>query len=349
MKKFLSEEITVEIKDLLSFERIEVQELIGHLEILDRWSKDPSYRANLESFDLKSPMICESLKRNTLYRFFEINTRNGHFKTEFGKLYSFIKNRLSDLTIVTKNISLYEAIEYKFHFPCLMAFEDGPYGINFPLDPLYIFDTKEILYNLVLEGYILPKIVQDGLGIRQKINNKERSKIANRDLIVQTLSHILFSLNPSFKWSQKKIANHSIMKNFSLDLNLTAYGGKRPLRDAIKKIIPPENIKRGNPNLIEKTVAELRVDPLIIPNVIYKDENGNQSVDFIALKTVLRCSLLLKKGTIPKGTSFSKEDFLKLPVLQQLLQYLNANELLICEYDLMRFVQKFGCLDYFAT
>lgn len=182
----------MEIKDILGFERIEAQELIGHLDTLEKFSRDSRYETTLETFLTQSPQVMECLKRDTLYRLICLNTRQNSITEEQRSLYLRIQNRVKcDSTINLRNILLPDAVNYNLHFPCILVYEDGLYGANFPGEPLYIFDTREVLYNLVLDGYILPKIVQNSLGIQQKSNNQP-SKHFTRDLMAQTIGHIFF-------------------------------------------------------------------------------------------------------------------------------------------------------------
>lgn len=342
----------MEIENLLSFERIEAQELIGHLDILERAYSDNAFNAHLETFSVQCPLILESLKRDTFYRFVELNARTGCISDKHKSLYSLLKERVKcDPKINLERISLLEAVNYKLQFPCLMAQEEGRYGANFSNEPmLYIFNTRDVLYNLVLEGYLLPKNVQNGLGIRQKAEASPRKKYFTRDLMVQSLAHVLFSLdNKNLRWDQTKLVNHNLIKNFSLNLKLREEGEKRPLKDAIQKIIPEEVRRPGNSALKQFTDEELKLLPLSIPNVIFKGDNDNISIDFSALRTVLRTVFLLKKGITPKGTQFSTLDILNFPVLQQFIQILNTSERLVCDYELIRYAKKFGHLDYFAN
>lgn len=350
----------MEIKDLLAFERIEAQELVGHLDILKRASInsgsmeviDVNFKTDLEMFQVQCPMMIESLRRDKLYRFIELNNRNGRINEKNLHLYSFIKERIKcDPRINLEHIPLFDAVNYKLHFPCLMVQDEGIYGANFPSEPiLYIFNTKELLYNLVLDGYELPKIVQQGLGIRQRADTSQRKKHFNRDLIVQTIAHIFFiKYNQDLKWSQALLSKHNIMRNFSLGLNLREKGDKRPLRDSIQKIIPQVVRKRGSSDLKQFTEKELNMSPLMIPQVVFEEVDGIKSIDFNALRTVIRTAFLMIKGIMPKGSQFSLQDVLNLPVLQQFGLALNSNEKLVCEHELMRFAKKFGHLDYHAA
>lgn len=351
----------MEIKDLLAFERIEAQELVGHLDILMRASInsdskeviDVNFKTTLDRFQVNCPMVIEILKRDKLYRFTELNNRNGCINEKNMNLYAIIKERIKcDPRINLEYIPLLDAINYKLHFPCLMAQDEGIYGANFPSEPiLYIFNTKDLLYNLVLDGYELPKIVQQGLGVRQRSDTSHRKKKNSiRDLIVQTVAHILFSLhNQELKWNQTLLSKHNIMSNFSLDLNLGKMGEKRPLKDAIQKVIPKAVRKKGNSEIKQFTEMELSMSPLIIPQVVFEERDGSSSIDFMALRTVLRTAFFLKKGSTPKSSQFSIQDVLSFPILQQFDQVLNQSEKLVCKHELARIFKKFGHLDYHAA
>lgn len=215
-----------------------------------------------------------------------------------------------------------------------------------------MFDTQELLKNLVLDGFSLPKIFQHLLGVRQKTEewNHDQMDSKIRDNVVQTIAHVLFcTQSDQFRWNQVKMADHVMVKFFGLSQCLQNNGDKRVLRDAVKKIIPKECRKRGNPDRISWTAEELKKTPLMIPGAINEDKLGIIEVDFHIIKTVLRTALFIKRILTPIDVSVSKSDYLSLPVIQQILSCLTDSEKAIFDYDLHRFSTKFGHLKMLPT
>lgn len=318
---------------------------------------DPKLEANFEVFNIHTNIIKDSLRRDKLYRLNELNRKVGCLTEQQRKLLSHIISKTkSNPVIHQNNILLMDAVNYPLHFPCLLAQEDGHWGATFA-DPslggyLYIFDTQELLKNLVLDGFPLPKIFQNLLGIRQKIESWEHEQKDHliRDAVVQTIAHVLFSIqNEQFRWNQVKMADHVMVRFFGISQCLQNNGDKRVLRDAIKKIIPKDCRKRGNPDRILWTQEELKKSPLTIPEAITVDKHGNVKVDFHIIKSVMRAALFIKRILTPIEGSVSKSDYLSLPVIEQIFSNLSPSEKAIFDYELHRFASKFGHLKMSST
>lgn len=118
-----------QLQDIFKLSRWEIQEAIGFFSFAQDVDANRNKQADFDIFNIHTPIIKETMKRDKLYRLIELNPKKGGLNEQQRKLYEHIIGKTkSNPTIHLRNIFLMDGVNYSLHYPCLITQEDGHWG-----------------------------------------------------------------------------------------------------------------------------------------------------------------------------------------------------------------------------
>jgi hypothetical protein len=155
-----------------------------------------------------------------------------------------------------------------------------------------------------------------------------------RDLVALAIAHYRLGMQPG-NYTIKTLTHDPMMEHFGICKTFQIGGELRALQNLIKVIFPAEFVRRGNPKRLKPISTQPR--PLEIPDIFIKTSNGDEVINFQALRIVVRtvfwCFFHESYNEIVELNSTIKM-ILSVFTMVQIFEKLNETEKLLLQHEL---------------